>query len=102
AGSLQAALTKLATTGCDVAITELDIKGASSSDYTTAVKACLAVSKCVGISVWGVSDKDSWRTEFTPLLFDSNYQKKPAYTAVISAMSQSFALLDERGLILEQ
>ncbi|KAG8767147.1 hypothetical protein FRC12_006422, partial [Ceratobasidium sp. 428] len=65
AGSLQAALTKLATTGCDVAITELDIKGASSSDYTTAVKACLAVSTCVGISVWGVSDKDSWRAEFT-------------------------------------
>jgi hypothetical protein len=30
AGGVQAALTKLATTGCDVAITELDIKGASS------------------------------------------------------------------------
>lgn len=27
---MQAALTQLATTGCDVAITELDIKGAAS------------------------------------------------------------------------
>ena len=31
---MQAALTKLATTGCDVAITELDIKKASSKCVT--------------------------------------------------------------------
>ena len=67
---MQAALTQLATTGCDVAITELDTKGAFSewpavyveryiniwmcvlgTDYTTAVKACLNVSKCIGVTV---------------------------------------------------
>jgi len=48
---VQAALTELATAGAEVAITELDIKGASVLDYTTVAKACVAVPACVGITV---------------------------------------------------
>ena len=39
-----------------MAITELDIANAGSDDYWRAADACMNVSKCVGITTWGVGD----------------------------------------------
>jgi endo-1,4-beta-xylanase len=83
-------LQNFADLGVDVQITELDIEGSGSSQaqqYQGVVQACLAVTRCAGITVWGIRDSDSWRASGTPLLFDGSGNKKAAYTSVLNALN---------------
>ncbi|NED12341.1 endo-1,4-beta-xylanase [Streptomyces sp. SID9124] len=80
-------LQNFAALGVDVAITELDIQGASASTYASVTNDCLAVPRCLGITVWGVRDSDSWRSGDTPLLFNNDGSKKAAYTSVLNALN---------------
>jgi|GEM_PF-745604 len=82
-------LSSFAALGVDVAITELDVENADSrlDWWTGIVNDCLAVSRCIGITVWGVRDPDSWRASQNPLLFNGSGQKKAAYTAVLNALN---------------
>lgn len=88
---------RFANLNLDVAITELDIRmnlppteanlEQQARDYEQVFNACLAVSRCVGITIWGVTDKYSWIPGVFPgqgaaLLFDDDFNKKPAYYAV--------------------
>ncbi len=98
----QATLQKFANLGIDVQITELDIRmptpastanlNQQATDYSNVTKACLAVSRCNDITVWGIPDKYSWvQGTFAgygaPLLFDDNYNKKPAYNSTLTALN---------------
>ncbi|WP_405929519.1 endo-1,4-beta-xylanase [Streptomyces griseus] len=80
-------LQNFAALGVDVAVTELDIQGASPTTYANVANDCLAVERCLGITVWGVRDSDSWRPEHTPLLFNNDGSKKAAYSAVLNALN---------------
>ncbi|WP_433796697.1 endo-1,4-beta-xylanase [Actinoplanes sp. CA-252034] len=89
AGDYQANLQRFADLGVDVQITELDVAqgGNQANIYATVTRACLAVSRCTGITVWGIRDSDSWRTGENPLLFDNSGNKKAAYTSVLNALN---------------
>jgi endo-1,4-beta-xylanase len=102
--SMLANMQRFAALGLDVAVTELDdriqLPASSSalqqqaSDYTTVVKDCLAVSRCVGVSQWGVDDGHSWIPGTFPgygaaTMYDQNYQPKPAFNATVTALGSS-------------
>ncbi|OCH87108.1 endo-1,4-beta-xylanase A precursor [Obba rivulosa] len=99
--SLQSVMQQFTALGVEVAITELDIRMTlpetqalltqQQKDYQSVVAACMAVEGCVGITVWDYTDKYSW----VPSTFsgqgdacpwDSNLQKKPAYTGIMTAL----------------
>jgi endo-1,4-beta-xylanase len=96
AADIAANMQRLAALGLDVAITEMDVAictgdlEAQSRRFHDIVAACMAQPFCRAVTVWGVTDKYSWRNGQScatprPLLFDDNYVPKPAHTGVINA-----------------
>jgi endo-1,4-beta-xylanase len=90
--------------GVEVAVTELDVRmtlPATKADlaqqadyYRQAVTGCRAVKGCAGVTVWVFDDKYSWIPRYFPGegagdLFDSQLKPKPAFTAVLDALSKT-------------
>lgn len=98
--SFQANLQRFARLGVTVQITELDVRMPTpastanlqqqAKDYQSVIQACLGVFRCNDITTWGVYDGASWVPGTFPgqgaaLLFDTNFNKKPAYFAALQA-----------------
>jgi endo-1,4-beta-xylanase len=95
---------RLAALGLKVAITEMDVRikdlpgslperlEVQRRVYRDVIAACLKESAFMGITFWGFTDAHSWINEpgrwgpDYPLLFDENYQPKPAYWGVMDAL----------------
>jgi len=88
---------RLAALGVEISITELDVKmplpadsnklATQAATYRDVLEFCLSKPKCVSLITWGFTDKYSWIPGFFPgmgaaLIFDANYQPKPAYDAL--------------------
>jgi len=99
--TLQQNIQRFADLGVDVAITELDIRMTlpsdsakltqQAADYKAVMNACVAVTRCVGATVWGFTDSDSWIPSTFPgqgaaTPYDENYAPKPAYHAIAEAL----------------
>jgi len=107
--SLQSQLEQVAALGLSVELTEVDIPislfasepdplEAQAQAYSDVFAACLQVTACTGVTVWGIDDDDTWLDTFwltqanapnRPLLFDGLGQPKPAYDAVVSILSSA-------------
>ena len=69
-------LSSFAALGVDVQVTELDIPTRRPRRTRNVANDCLAVARCTGITVWGIRDRDSWRSGESPLLFNGSGGKK--------------------------
>jgi endo-1,4-beta-xylanase len=98
---------KLAATGLKIRISELDVKalmgsaagamtpellGYQAEYYRYVVTSYINIipkAQQAGITVWGINDKNSWiynnGAEF-PLLYDNDYNRKPAYAGFLQGL----------------
>ncbi|KAH7350522.1 glycoside hydrolase superfamily [Rhexocercosporidium sp. MPI-PUGE-AT-0058] len=90
--------------GVEVAITELDIRmklpstdalvAQQKKDYQTTSAACVALTGCIGITVWDFDDKYSWIPSTFPgtgdgTMFDGRVTRKEAYFGALSGLVAS-------------
>lgn len=59
--------------------------------YQDMMQTCLNAENCSGLTTWGVSDQYSWIPYYferpdAPLLFDEEYQSKPAYDGLVEEL----------------
>jgi endo-1,4-beta-xylanase len=85
-------LQRLVALGLDVEVTELDLAIDNPDSSKLAIQAhnyanftffCMTHPKVKRMMMWGFTDKYTWLgSEKAPLIFDTNYNKKPAYYAI--------------------
>jgi endo-1,4-beta-xylanase len=99
ADRIGANLKRFTDLGLSINISEMDVstKGVQGPAFEVQraafhdlVRACVLLPRCDGITFWGLTDKHSWLdsvlTPDAPLLFDADYQEKPAYRGVLDAL----------------
>jgi endo-1,4-beta-xylanase len=99
--TLETVLRSFTSLNVDVVYTELDLRmntpatpeklRAQAKAYESVAKSCLAVKRCIGMTVWGISDAFSWipstfKGEGAALLWDENLKKKPAYDGFLKGI----------------
>jgi GH35 family endo-1,4-beta-xylanase len=102
--SLATNMQRFATLGLEVYITEMDVRfptPLSATDlqtqatiYGNVLRVCRAQPACKALQVWGIPDKYSWVPNTFPgqggaLIFDDNYNAKPAYYALQTGLGGS-------------
>ena len=97
--SIAANMRRLAALGLLVNISEMDVRvnsvpgtpqarlDAQKSAYHDIVRLCVAEPACQSVTFWGFTDAHTWIDGDSPLLFDAQYARKPAYTGVLDALS---------------
>ncbi|HEV3203871.1 MAG TPA: endo-1,4-beta-xylanase [Gemmataceae bacterium] len=94
-------LQRFADLGLAVFVTEMDVRiqlpvtpenlDLQATVYRNVLDVCLNQPACYGFQMWGFTDAYSWIPGFFPgygaaLIFDENYQPKPAYNALIKRL----------------
>jgi endo-1,4-beta-xylanase len=100
----EANLRRIVELGLEVVLSEMDVRLCADGTfekqktrYHDIMEVCLAEPRCTAITIWGITDQYSFlnaRTDLQcqgsepprPLLWDDDYEKKPAYDGVMDAL----------------
>lgn len=115
--SIESNMRRITDLGLQIHITELDVRipvnssGAAAEAalatqaqiYRDIVALCLKFPLCTSIQTWGFTDKYSWVPGSFPgmgaaLLFDANYQPKPAYHSIATVLRTASPVIRAAGL----
>jgi endo-1,4-beta-xylanase len=91
-------LERFVALGVEVHFTEVDVQlkgtgtkterlAAQARVYGDLLRTCLNVKGCTNFVMWGITDAHSWRSGSEPLIFDSGYEPKPAYRALLKELA---------------
>jgi endo-1,4-beta-xylanase len=95
---------RLGALGLEVHFSELDVRiqqpftdeklAQQAGVYQSIANICTKAPNCLGLTLWGFTDKYSWITNQYPgngaaLIFDSMYGKKPAYRSFAGALTSA-------------
>lgn len=92
--AIQSNIERFGALGVKVEITELDVinhgdVASQAARYAAVGSACRATVYCTGVTTWGLYDGDTWRgAASAPLLLDTTFHQKPAYTALVRALGR--------------
>ncbi len=96
---------RIADLGLEVLLSEMDVHvcgdltiETQAEEFHAIVAACVAQPACPAVTFWGVTDRYSWLLQRdnrgcaagqdpAGLLWDQDYQKKPAYDGVMNALT---------------
>ena len=105
--NVRAGVRELVSTGLKIRFTEIDVQGDLNEDFELSeselenqkrlYKDLITIymeevppEQRGGITFWGMSDRDSWLSYTSPLLFDEQMQEKPAIEGVAEGFKASF------------
>lgn len=110
---LATAIERISNLGLQVQVTEMDVQiyddvgtfeeklQRQADQYRGALQVCLDNPACTGVTLWGFTDAHSWvywllghsYPEEAPLIFDPDYQPKPAYFAMTKVLGERYCQL---------
>lgn len=108
--AMQKTFERFAALGLDIELTEIDVPvgelpgtleqklAAQKEIVRGVVRACLAVPRCTGMTIWGLTDRHSWLASpewarlrgngpHLALPFDENYHAKPMHAGILEAFA---------------
>lgn len=68
--------------------------------YQLIAGVCASEPACRGLTIWGLTDRVTWSPDDEPLIFDAQYEKKPAYEGLLAGLSGRTPALDDEQLLV--